>query len=235
MDIVSRIRKIVQEAIEENYQLHIDEAQILVNETKQEFEGNYTVVLFSFVKNLKKSPEILGTELGEILLTKFPDLFSSFNVIKGFLNLTIADSIWINFLRQHYNANDFGRKEKNGKKVMVEYSSPNTNKPLHMGHLRNNFLGWSVAEIYKANGYDIVKTCIANDRGIHICKSMIAWKLFANGATPQSTSTKGDHFVGDYYVLFGNEHKKQAEQLIQNGMTKEEAEKETPLMKAAQQ
>jgi len=235
MDIVSRIRKIVQEAIEENYQLHIDEAQILVNETKQEFEGNYTVVLFSFVKNLKKSPEILGTELGEILLTKFPDLFSSFNVIKGFLNLTIADSIWIEFLFQHYNVNDFGRKEKNGKKVMVEYSSPNTNKPLHMGHLRNNFLGWSVAEIYKANGYDIVKTCIANDRGIHICKSMIAWKLFANGATPQSTSTKGDHFVGYYYVLFGEEYKKQVQGLVTKGMSQEEAEKNAPIMLGAQQ
>ena len=118
---------------------------------------------------------------------------------------------------------------------MVEYSSPNTNKPLHLGHLRNNFLGWSVAEILKANGYDIVKTCIANDRGIHICKSMIAWQLFANGATPESTDMKGDHFVGDYYVLFGNEHKKQAEQLVQQGMSKEDAEKETPLMKAAQQ
>ncbi len=118
---------------------------------------------------------------------------------------------------------------------MVEYSSPNTNKPLHLGHLRNNFLGWSIAAIYKANGYDIVKTCIANDRGIHICKSMIAWQLFAGGATPASTGVKGDHFVGDYYVLFGSEYKRQIEELVVAGMDKETAEKEAPIMKAAQQ
>jgi len=235
MDIVSRIRKIVQDAIFENYQLQVEDQLILVNETKQEFEGNYTVVLFAFVKSLKKSPEILGKELGEILISKSPGFFSAFNVIKGFLNLTITDIVWIDFLHQHHHANDFGRKERNGKKVMVEYSSPNTNKPLHLGHLRNNFLGWSVAEIYKANGYDIVKTCIANDRGIHICKSMIAWKLFANGATPQSTNTKGDHFVGHYYVLFGKEYKKQVQELVAKGMTQEEAEKNAPIMMEAQQ
>ncbi|MBS1597591.1 MAG: arginine--tRNA ligase [Bacteroidetes bacterium] len=235
MDIVSRIRKIVQEAIAEKYQLKIEEDLILINETKQEFEGNYTVVLFSFVKNLKKSPESLGNELGELLITKYPEFFSSFNVIKGFLNLTITDRVWIDFLTENHNAGNFGRKEKNGKKIMVEYSSPNTNKPLHLGHLRNNFLGWSVAEIYKANGYDIVKTCIANDRGIHICKSMIAWKLFANGATPESTGIKGDHFVGDYYVLFGEEYKKQIQQLVASGLTEEDAEKKAPLMVDAQQ
>ncbi|HZE83141.1 MAG TPA: arginine--tRNA ligase, partial [Puia sp.] len=154
----------------------------------------------------------------------------------GFLNLTVTDRYWTLFLEeQHANA-QFGKKEKNGQKVMVEYSSPNTNKPLHLGHLRNNFLGWSVAEIYKANGYEIVKTCIANDRGIHICKSMIAWQLFAKGATPASTGIKGDHFVGDFYVLFGTEYKRQMEELIvAGGMSKEEAEKEAPIMKGAQQ
>lgn len=235
MDIVSRIRTIVREAIADKYQQEVPSELILINETKPEFEGNYTVVLFSFVKNLKRSQEILGKELGEILITKFPNLFSSFNVIKGFLNLTISDGIWLQFLSESYLLDNFGWKEKNGKKVMVEYSSPNTNKPLHLGHLRNNFLGWSVAEIYKANGYDIVKTCIANDRGIHICKSMIAWKLFANGATPESTGIKGDHFVGDYYVLFGEEYKKQVQQLVATGMTEEEAEKKAPLMVDAQQ
>jgi arginyl-tRNA synthetase len=156
-------------------------------------------------------------------------------VIKGFLNLSVTDARWILFVKEQYPAARYGHKENNGHRVMVEYSSPNTNKPLHMGHLRNNFLGWSVAEIYKANGYETVKTCIANDRGIHICKSMIAWQLFAGGATPASAGMKGDHFVGDYYVLFGNEYKRQTEELIAAGMDKEQAEKVAPIMKAAQQ
>ncbi len=235
MDIVSRIRNAVQEIVFEEYQLSVDAKDILINETKPEFEGDYTVVLFSFVKMLKKSPEALGNELGQLLLDRNPHLISRFNVIKGFLNLSFADTVWTQFLQEHHNDAQFGRCEKKGIRVMVEYSSPNTNKPLHLGHLRNNFLGWSVAEIYKASGYDIVKTCIANDRGIHICKSMIAWKLFANGATPQSTGIKGDHFVGDYYVRFGEEHKKQAQALMAQGMDKEEAEREAPIMKAAQQ
>ncbi|MES1159782.1 MAG: arginine--tRNA ligase, partial [Bacteroidota bacterium] len=171
----------------------------------------------------------------QILLNQYPDLLAGYNVIKGFLNISVKDSYWQQFLKENHANPLFGQKEKNGRKVMVEYSSPNTNKPLHMGHLRNNFLGWSVAEIYKANGYDIVKTCIANDRGIHICKSMIAWLQFANGATPASTGTKGDHFVGDYYVLFGNVYKQQVEELIQGGLSKEEAEKSAPIMKGAQQ
>jgi len=235
MDIISQIKEKAVQAIREAYQYPIEAKDILINETKPEFEGDYTVVLFSFVKSFKKSPEILGNELGRILTEKNSNLFSSFNVIKGFLNLSVADEYWTAFLRNNYAIKDFGQKEKNGKKVMVEYSSPNTNKPLHLGHLRNNFLGWSISEIYKANGYDTVKTCIANDRGIHICKSMIAWQIFANGATPQSTGIKGDHFVGDYYVRFNNEYKKQVDELVAGGLNKEEAEKEAPLMKAAQQ
>jgi arginyl-tRNA synthetase len=235
MDIISQIRTAASQALRENYQFELDPAGIAVNETKPEFEGDYTVVLFSFVKQLKKSPETLGNELGQSLLTSHPQLFSAFNVIKGFLNLTVADQRWQEFLETEHANSSFGRKSSNGQKVMVEYSSPNTNKPLHLGHLRNNFLGWSIAEIYKANGYDIVKTCIANDRGIHICKSMIAWQLFANGATPENTGIKGDHLVGDYYVRFGEEHKKQMAGLIASGMDKEQAEKEAPIMKAAQQ
>ena len=235
MDIVSRIRAIVQEVIHENYHLNLDSKDILINETKPEFEGDYTVVLFSFVKSIKKSPELLGNELGQIFLSNHGGLFSGFNVIKGFLNLTIADQTWVDFLHLHSDADNFGKKERIDNKVMIEYSSPNTNKPLHLGHLRNNFLGWSVAEIYKANGYDIVETCIANDRGIHICKSMIAWLLFADGATPQSTHMKGDHFVGEYYVLFGEEHKKQTQELVEKGLSQEEAEKKAPIMVAAQQ
>src|SRR5215475_7541179 len=234
MDLVNQIRQAAQELIYEKYQLHVDAKDILVNETKPEFEGDYTVVLFSFVKSLKKNPEALGNELGHLLTERYSHLFSGFNVIKGFLNLHIVDKVLIDFLYKESGNKNFGKKSKTGNKVMVEYSSPNTNKPLHLGHLRNNFLGWSVASIYQANGYEIVKTCIANDRGIHICKSMIAWQMFANGATPESTGIKGDHFVGDYYVMFSNEYKKQMQELIAGGMSEEEAEKEAPIMKAAQ-
>jgi len=177
----------------------------------------------------------LGNELGGHLVKNNPGFFSSYNVIKGFLNLTVTDNYWITLLQENYTNVDFGKKEHNGKKIMVEYASPNTNKPLHLGHLRNIFLGWGIAEILKTSGYDVIKTCIVNDRGIHICKSMIAWQLFANGATPQSTHTKGDHFVGDYYVKFNDEYKKQVEELIAKGVTKEVAEKEAPIMKATQQ
>jgi arginyl-tRNA synthetase len=235
MELVSQIRTATSRALSELYQYDQAAASILVNETKPEFEGDYTVVLFAFLKPLRKSAEALGNELGEALLKENPSFFSAFNVIKGFLNLTIADGYWMNFLHSEYDNQAFGRQPRLGKTVMIEYSSPNTNKPLHLGHLRNNFLGWSIAEIYKAAGYDIVKTCIANDRGIHICKSMIAWQLFANGATPESTGLKGDHLVGDYYVLFGTELKKQVAELTAEGMDKETAEKEAPIMKAAQQ
>ena len=234
MELVPGIKLAVQAVLAEKYNYRIDSQDVLVNETKPEFKGDYTVVLFSFSKILKSSPDALGQGIGEALLDSNPGWFSEFNVIKGFLNLVMADNILIDFLHAQYNNTSYGSQSVNGKRVMVEYSSPNTNKPLHLGHLRNNFLGWSVAVIYKTLGYDIIKTCIANDRGIHICKSMVAWKLFANGATPESTGLKGDHFVGDYYVLFGVELKKQVETLMLSGLTKEKAEKEAPLMKAAQ-
>jgi len=235
IDIISQLKTATSQVLQDQFGFSLPAGDVQVNETKPEFEGDYTVVLFSFVKSLKKSPETLGELLGQALVDRYPQLFSRYNVIKGFLNLTVADDYWLTFLGQQYANDDYGRQPSNGKKVMVEYSSPNTNKPLHLGHLRNNFLGWSIAQIYKANGYDVFKTCIANDRGIHICKSMIAWQLFANGATPASTGIKGDHFVGDYYVLFGTEQKRQMEPLIAAGMNKEQAEKEAPIMKAAQQ
>jgi arginyl-tRNA synthetase len=235
MAIVPVIQSAVNAQINKLYQVEIDPASITVSETKPEFEGDYTVVLFALLKTLKKKPEELGNELGQALVADNATLFSGFNVIKGFLNLSISDSWWLQFLKEQYNDPQYGRQPRNGKRVMVEYSSPNTNKPLHLGHLRNNFLGWSVAEIYKANGYEVLKTCIANDRGIHICKSMIAWQLFGNGATPESTGIKGDHLVGDYYVMFGTEHKKQVAGLMEKGLTQEEAEKEAPILKAAQQ
>ena len=206
-----------------------------VSQTKPEFEGDNTVVLFSLVKILKKSPEVLGNELGEQIIKNYSSIFYKYNIIKGFLNITVTDQYFLDLLQKNYDDKSFGKKEVNGKKIMVEYSSPNTNKPLHLGHLRNNFIGWSIAEILKANGYDVIKSCIVNDRGIHICKSMLAWKLFANGATPESTHTKGDHFVGDYYVKFNDEYKRQVAELTASGRSKEEAEKEAPIMKATQQ
>ncbi len=205
MGVVSVIQSAVSEQIGQLFKVDLAPSEVLVNETKPEFEGDYTVVLFALVKSLKKNPEALGKELGEQLITSNPTLFSGFNVIKGFLNLSLADSFWLRFLQQSYNDPIFGRQPSNGQRVMVEYSSPNTNKPLHLGHLRNNFLGWSVAEIFKANGYEVIKTCIVNDRGVHICKSMLAWEKFGHGATPESTGIKGDHLVGDYYVKFENE------------------------------
>jgi arginyl-tRNA synthetase len=234
MNIVEQIKQASKETIEKLYGLSLAEKDIQVNDTKPEFEGDYTLVLFSFIKQLKKSPEQLGNEIGELLIKNYSALFSSYNIIKGFLNITVKDSFWIEFLQNNYANSDYGKKKPSGQKVMVEYSSPNTNKPLHLGHLRNNFLGWSIAEILNACGHEVVKTCIVNDRGIHICKSMIAWQLFSNGETPEIAGKKGDHFVGDYYVKFNDEYKKQVQELTENGRSKEDAEKEAPIMKAAQ-
>ncbi|MFP5039982.1 arginine--tRNA ligase [Parasediminibacterium sp. JCM 36343] len=234
MSIAQQIKQATAKAIESLYNVSLAENVILVNATQPAFEGDYTVVLFAFVKQLKKSPDALGQELGSYLVSNYPQLFTGFNVIKGFLNISVKDSYWLVFLQQQYQNPQYGMAEKKGGKVMVEYSSPNTNKPLHLGHLRNNFLGWSIAEILKANGNEIVKTCIVNDRGIHICKSMIAWQLFANGATPESTGMKGDHFVGDYYVKFNDAYKAEVEALTAQGVAKETAEKQAPIMLGAQ-
>jgi arginyl-tRNA synthetase len=235
MSVVEKLQKSTIQSLTALFGQAFTENNFQVNQTKPEFEGDYTVVLFSLVKSLQLSPDDIGNKLGKHLIENNSSLFTQYNIIKGFLNLTVADGYWMELLAKNYNDICFGKKALNGKKVMVEYSSPNTNKPLHLGHLRNNFLGWSVAEIFKASGYEVIKSCIVNDRGIHICKSMIAWQLFANGATPQSTGTKGDHFVGDYYIKFNDEYKKQVAELIAAGKTKEEAEKEAPVMKATQQ
>lgn len=235
MSILKDIKLKTKQAIETLYSTSIDEAAITVNLTKPEFEGDYTVVLFALLKPLKKSPDALGNELGKYLVEKHNGIFQSYNLIKGFLNLAINDNYWIDFLQKNYANENFGRQEISHKKIMVEYASPNTNKPLHLGHLRNIFLGWSAAEMAKQTGNNVIKTCIVNDRGIHICKSMLAWKMFANGATPQSTQTKGDHFVGDYYVKFNDVYKEEVEKLISEGISKDIAEKEAPIMKAAQQ
>lgn len=240
MSFTSIIQSFAIKSLSELYQQEFSTKDFQINETKPEFEGDYTVVLFALVKTIKKSPEILGNELGNLLIKNYPDFFSSFNVIKGFLNLEIADKPLTTLLLEHYQDENFGKasteREHSGKakRVMVEYSSPNTNKPLHLGHLRNIFLGWSVAEILKANGNEVIKTSMVNDRGIHICKSMIAWQQFANGATPDSTNEKGDHLVGDYYVKFNDEYKKEVAGLMQSDSTKEQAEKDAPIMKKTQ-
>lgn len=233
MSIVWTIKEATAKAIEALYGQAVAATEITVSGTKPEFVGDYTVVLFSFVKSLRTSPDALGQALGTYLVENNKKLFIGFNLIKGFLNLTVTDQFFITFLQQQHNGEPI-LKTGTSQKVMVEYSSPNTNKPLHLGHLRNNFLGWSVAEILKATGNEVMKTCVVNDRGIHICKSMIAWQKFSGGATPESTGTKGDHFVGDYYVKFSDAYKEEIKTLEAEGITKEEAERKAPLMQETQ-
>ena len=238
MNIIVQIKSAAAATIQSLYGLKVSAGSILINQTKPEFEGDYTVVLFSFVKQLRKSPEQLGEEIGRQITAGWPDLFTGYNVIKGFLNLTVADSYWQGFLSEQQSgtaSTSFGQLPATGKRVMVEYSSPNTNKPLHLGHLRNNFLGYSITEILKAAGNEVFSSSVVNDRGIHICKSMIAWQRFSQGETPQSTGMKGDHFVGKYYVKFNDAYKEEVQALIDKGMSKEEAEKKAPIMEATQQ
>ena len=207
---------------------------ITLQQTRKEFEGDVTIVVFPFTKFSKKSPEQTGAALGEFLVAEVEQI-ESFNVIKGFLNLALKNSYWVDVFYNEINHSDFGTMPANGKKVMVEYSSPNTNKPLHLGHVRNNLLGYSVAEILKANGYEVIKANLVNDRGIHICKSMLAWQKFGNGETPETAGEKGDHLVGKYYVRFDQEYKKQIEELKNQGQTEEQAKKSAPLIREAQE
>jgi arginyl-tRNA synthetase len=234
MSLVMTLKAYTAAAIGHLYSIPVSSEAVLVNETKPEFEGDYTIVLFSLVKQLKKAPDVLGEEMGGYLQAQHPELITGFNVIKGFLNLTVADAFFTSFLLHGRTPAPMPVTHA-PQKIIVEYASPNTNKPLHLGHLRNIFLGWSVAEIVKAAGHTVFKTCIVNDRGIHICKSMIAWQRFGNGATPESTGTKGDHFVGDYYVTFNEVYKRDVDELVQLGLPKEKAEKEAPVMQQAQQ
>jgi len=221
-------------AIKQLYQTEISANDISLQETRKEFEGQITIVTFPFVKFSRKSPEQTGTEIGEFLKNDLKEV-AAFNVVKGFLNISLSDEYWLSEFYNKILAEDFAVAKPNGKKVMVEYSSPNTNKPLHLGHIRNNLLGFSVAEILKAAGYEVVKANLVNDRGIHICKSMLAWQLFGNGETPESTGEKGDHLVGKYYVIFDKEYKKEIEFLKSEGQTEEEAKKNAPLIKSAQE
>ncbi len=229
------IKHQIAAALKHLYQIEVIDNQIVVENTKPEFEGDFTYVVFSILKQSKKGPEQTAQEIGEYLKTNFSQL-ASFNVIKGFLNLSINNQFWFEFLNNAYNNKDFGFTfAHSGQKILVEYSSPNTNKPLHLGHIRNNLLGYSVAQILKANGHQVYTCNLVNDRGIHICKSMYAWMQFGNGETPESAGLKGDHLVGKYYVIFDKYYKQEIEGLIAEGLTKEEAEKKAPSIMAAQQ
>ncbi len=221
------------EAVNALYGSEIPVSQLALQETRKEFEGQLTIVVFPVTRFSKKSPEVTGTEIGEYLKSQIKEI-EAFNVIKGFLNLSFTDAYWIEQLNSQILDPQFAQFPKNGKKVMVEYSSPNTNKPLHLGHVRNNLLGFSVAEILNAAGFEVIKANLVNDRGIHICKSMLAWQKFGEGRTPESTGIKGDHLVGEYYVVFDKEYKKEIDALKAEGQTEEEAKKNAPLIKEAQ-
>ena len=221
----------IKKALAELYQLDVDVNSIVLQQTKKEFEGDFTLVVFPYTKVSKKGPEQTAEEIGNYLEASCKELVS-YNVVKGFLNLLLSNDYWQSFFSEILKIEQYGAKHATATSplVLLEYSSPNTNKPLHLGHVRNHLLGYSVAEILKANGKRVSKTCIVNDRGVHICKSMFAWKKFGNGETPESTGMKGDHLVGKYYVAFDKQYKKEIEELVVTGMSKEDAEKKAPSM-----
>ena len=242
MNIENQISSTILEAVKALYGQDVPEKMVQLQKTKKEFEGSLTLVVFPFVKMAKKKPEEVAEEIGQYLVEKCPAV-AAYNVVKGFLNLVIAQEAWLNLLNTIDADDHFGEKQADDKSplVMIEYSSPNTNKPLHLGHVRNNLLGWSLAQIMEANGNKVVKTNIVNDRGIHICKSMLAWLKWGNGETPESSGKKGDHLIGDYYVAFDQHYRAEVKaltaQYLQEGLGEEEAEKkakeESPLIKEA--
>ena len=226
------ILSVVKRATEELYGVSDN---IQIQKTRKEFEGDYTVVVFPLLKASRKSPEATATELGEKIVASTPEI-KSFNVIKGFLNLAIDSSFWAARFQEIVEAENFGMAPASGRTIMIEYSSPNTNKPLHLGHVRNNLLGYSVATILKANGHNVIKVNLVNDRGIHICKSMLAWQLYGGGETPASSGMKGDHLVGKYYVEFDKHYKEQVKALVaEKGISEDEAKKQAPIMLQAQE
>ena len=228
------LKQHIIQAVQQLYSVDLETVEL--QQTRKDFTGDITLVIFPLLRHIKGNPVQIGEQIGDYLKTQAGNLVSDFNVIKGFLNLVIADSYYINFLNQIKENKYFGLAAPNSKEaILVEYSSPNTNKPLHLGHIRNNLLGYSVAEILKAAGHKVYKTQIINDRGIHICKSMIAWQRFGNGETPESTGLKGDKLVGNYYVAFDKAYKEEIQQLIAEGKSKEEAEKQAPIFVAAQE
>ena len=224
----------VKAAIKQLYDLDATDSMIQLQKTRPEFEGNITLVVFPFVKAARKAPAQVANEIGERLMVNGEGLVAKFNAVQGFLNLVINDAFWVSQLEAIDKDENYGQQPDRNQLMMVEYSSPNTNKPLHLGHVRNNLLGWSIAQIQEANGWKVVKTNIVNDRGIHICKSMLAWQKFGNGETPESSGKKGDHLIGDYYVRFDKEYRKQVAEMMANGTDEETAKREAPLMKEAQ-
>ena len=230
-----QITSLVKSAVEALYHIEISDAQIQLQKTRPEFEGNITLVVFPFVKAARKAPAQVAAEIGDKLVADGSGLVAKYNAVQGFLNLTISDAFWVNQLKAIDADENYGRQPDRHQLMMVEYSSPNTNKPLHLGHVRNNLLGYSIAQIQEANGWKVVKTNIVNDRGIHICKSMLAWLKFGNGETPESSGKKGDHLIGDYYVRFDKEYKAQIAELMAKGMDEETAKREAPLMLEAQE
>ena len=223
----------IQAAVEANFDQKIDKIEFQA--TRKDFEGDITMVVFPLLKLIKGNPVAIGNAIGEYLVREV-DIVEKFNVVQGFLNITIADNYFVKVFQEAYQDNDFGWGQPiDDESIMVEYSSPNTNKPLHLGHVRNNLLGYSVAEILKASGHKVYKTQIINDRGIHICKSMLAWQKFGEGETPESTGLKGDKLVGNYYVIFDKEYKKQIEKLVADGVSEDDAKKQAPLMLEAQE
>lgn len=234
MDISLSLKQGISKAFQELFSHELAVEEIALQPTRKDFEGSHTFVTFPYGRISKKSPEETGKSIGEFLVANV-DAVAAYNVVKGFLNLELSDSLWLQVLSA-VNADDkYGVQPSNGEKVMVEYSSPNTNKPLHLGHLRNNFLGYSVAQILDACGYDVLKVNLVNDRGIHICKSMLAYQKFGEGETPESAGMKGDHLIGKYYVKFDQEYKKEIEGLVANGSSEEDAKKQAPLILEAQQ
>ena len=236
MNIESYLSQTISAVVNQLFELSTTPESIVLQKTKKEFEGDYTLVTFPFIKAAKTTPENTGQIIGELLLKENANIIN-FNVVKGFLNFSLANSFWLNEFKEIASQPNYGIKKANstGKQIMLEYSSPNTNKPLHLGHIRNNLLGFSVANIIQTQGHEVIKVNLINDRGIHICKSMIAWKLFGNGETPESTNEKGDHLVGKYYVAFDKEYKRQTAELETQGLTKEEAVKKAPIMLQTQE
>lgn len=236
MSIDNIISAATAEALKSLYGLEVEASTIVPQTTKKEFEGNLTIVVFPFLKASHKAPDATAKEIGDYLVANC-EAVKEYNVIKGFLNITVEPKFWLGVLDHIHATKDYGFKtaDDNSELVMIEYSSPNTNKPLHLGHVRNNLLGYSLSRIMQANGYKVVKTNIVNDRGIHICKSMLAWQKWGNGATPESTGKKGDHLIGDFYVAFDKHYKAEVKALEEKGMTKEEAEAASPLMQEARE
>ncbi len=235
MTLEQQISVLVKEVVKTLYGVEAEDTQIQLQKTRPEFEGNLTVVVFPFVKLARKAPAQVATEIGEKLMADGSGLIARFNAVQGFLNLVIDDAFWVKQLEAIDAEADYGQQPDRNQLMMVEYSSPNTNKPLHLGHVRNNLLGYSIAKIQEANGWKVVKTNIVNDRGIHICKSMLAWQKFGNGETPETSGKKGDHLIGDYYVRFDKEYKAQITELMAKGLDEETAKKEAPLMLEAQE